>query len=137
MKSASVIAFDYRPSRWIAAAVFCLAALALAAIALSGMPPWAKLGLAVLACTCAALGWRAHRRTKRFRAAWLDAGHWRIAGREGEYNAELLHAVVRGSWIVLALRRSDGEQIRCVLAPDNSDAHTRRRLRVRLARSQP
>jgi toxin CptA len=136
MKSANAIAFDYRPSRWLAVAIFCVAALAVVSIVLSGMPWWVKVGACAAVGAFAALGLRAHGRPSRLRAAWLDAGHWRIAGPEGEHNAELLHAAVRGSWIVLSLRRSDGRNVRFVLAPDNSDADTRRRLRVRLARPQ-
>jgi len=137
MKSAGAIAFDYRPSRWLAAAILCIAALALVSIGLSGTPPWMTLAASSLAVACAVLGLRAQRYTQLLRVAWLDAGHWRIAVREGEeHNAELLHAVARGSWIVLVLRRTDGARVGIVLAPDNSDVDTRRRLRVRLARSR-
>jgi len=41
---------------------------------------------------------------------------------------------VRANWITLNLRRTDGARVTLVLAPDNSDADVRRRLRVRLAR---
>jgi hypothetical protein len=71
------------------------------------------------------------------RAAWHPAGHWRIVDADGrEHVAELQRATVRGEWIVLTLRRSDGKRVPLLLAPDVCDADTRRRLRVRLARGE-
>jgi toxin CptA len=135
MKSAPAIAFDYRPSRWLVLAVGAVALLALAAVALSGLDLWMKLVLGVVAGVYSIHAvWRFLRAPARH-VGWHEAGHWRISdAHDVEHVAELQHAVVRGGWIVLSLRRSDGERVRLVLAPDNCDADIRRRLRVRLAR---
>jgi toxin CptA len=135
MKSAPAIAFDYRPSRWLAVAVGGVAFLACVALALSGMPLWAKLAAASVACLCVAHSLRRFWLVPVRRVAWLEAGHWRIAEADGgEHVAELERAVVRGAWIILRLRRSARERLVLVLGPDNSEADLRRRLRVRLAR---
>ena len=46
MKSAPAIAFDYVPSRWLAAAIVAVALLALVAVAFTGVAAWARLALA-------------------------------------------------------------------------------------------
>jgi toxin CptA len=137
MKSAPAIAFDYVPSRWLAAAIAVMALLALFAVAFAGVGTWLKLALccAVVAYAAHAL-WR-HLGASTRRAAWHEAGHWRIALASGEERvAELRHAVVRGGWLVLTLRAGNGERVALILGPDNSDVDVRRRLRVRLARAR-
>jgi toxin CptA len=137
MKSAPAIAFDYVPSRWLAAATAAIALLALAAVAFAGVATWVKLALG-----CAVIGYAAHSLRRHFeastrRVAWHEAGHWRIALADGEGRAvELRHAVARGGWLVLTFRTGDGERVALILGPDNSDADVRRRLRVRLARAR-
>ena len=134
MKSAVAIGFDYRPSRWLTAAIIFVAALAFIAIQLSGLPPLIKLAGAILAagCTGFALGRYLHPLVRR--AVWQQAGHWRLADADGsEFTAELIRGTARGAWIVLNLRRSDGRHLALILGPDNCDADARRRLRVRLA----
>ena len=137
MKSAPAIAFDYRPSRWLAIAIVLVALLALIALALSGIDLWMKLVIGCVACIYAGYAlWRFLYAPAR-RVAWHAAGHWRVADIDGdEHVAELQHAVVRGDWIVLTLRHSNGERVPLVLAPDNCDVDIRRRLRVRLARAR-
>ena len=136
MKSAAAIAFDYRPSRWIAVAIVLVAALALFAVALSGITLASKLALAGAACAYAAWSLLRFLRVNIRRAAWHHGGHWRLAETDGsEHVAELEHGIVRGGWIVLRLRRADKRRETLVLGPDNSDADTRRLLRVRLARA--
>jgi len=135
MKSAGAIAFDYRPSRLVAAAIVAVLLLALGAIGLSGFGSWPALVLAVLAGAYAAFELRRFWRAPARRLAWQEAGHWRIADRDGhEHTAELRGAVVRGGFVALDLR-SEGRRVPIVLAPDNCDADLRRRLRVRLARA--
>ncbi len=136
MKSATAIAFDYRPSRLLAAAIIAVAALAVASVALSGMPLWLKLVAGTAACVYAGFVLRAFLRTGACRIAWLEAGHWRVQNAAGERTAELRGASVRGPWIVVRLCGNDRKTLAFVLAPDNSDADTRRRLRVRLIRPQ-
>jgi toxin CptA len=137
MKSAPAIAFDYVPSRWLAAAIVAVALLALAAVAFAGVATWVKLALG-----CAVVGYTAHSLRRHLgasmrRVAWHEAGHWRISPADGdERTAQLRHAVVRGGWLVLILRTGSGERVALILGPDNSEADVRRRLRVRLARAR-
>ncbi|MBU6199046.1 MAG: hypothetical protein KGP08_05295 [Xanthomonadaceae bacterium] len=134
MKSATAIGFDYRPSRRLLAAVIVMAALALAAGALSGAPAWVKTGVGVAAAVWSAIALGRFWRPPITRAVWQAGGHWRVAAADGrEFTAEIIRGVVRGAWIVLNLRRSDGRHLALILGPDNCDADTRRRLRVRLA----
>ena len=119
----------------MAAAIIAVMVLAITAVAMSGVPLWFKLVLACLACVYGAYALRAFLRATVRRAAWYEAGHWQVMDRDGiEHLADLHDGIVRGSWIVLRLRRSDGPAIAILLGPDNSDAELRRRLRVRLAR---
>jgi toxin CptA len=138
MKSAAAIAFDYQPSRWLIAAAVVMLTLALAAVTLSGFNATVRIALGLAAIAYAALALRRFARVQVMRAAWHEAGHWRVVDTSGvDHLADLSHAVVRGDWIVLNLRRSDGTRLPIVLAPDNSDNDLRRRLRVRLARGMP
>ena len=135
MKSATAIAFDYRPSRWIAAGAGIASVLAPAALVLSGMPLIAKVIVGTLACTYAAWSLRAFLRPPILRVTRHAAGHWRIADiNGGEHVAEFERGFARGGFIVLRLRRSNGRCVALVLGPDNSDREVRRRLRVQLAR---
>ncbi len=137
MKSAPAIAFDYAPSRWLAAAIVAVALLALAAVAFANVVTWAKLALACAVVVYAAHALQRHVSASTRRVAWHAAGHWRIALADGQERvAELQHAVVRGPWLVLTLRAGNGERVALMLGPDNSDADVRRRLRVRLARAR-
>jgi toxin CptA len=135
MKSAPAIVFDVSPSRWIAAAACLLALAGVIALVFSGLALWGKFLAAALACIYTGYELRAFLRNPVRRAAWYEAGHWRIADAQGaEHLAELQQGIARGPWIVLRLRRSDGARIAIILGPDNSDIDTRRRLRVRLGR---
>jgi len=137
MKSAPAIAFDYVPSRRLAAAIVMIALLAMLAVAFAGVATWVQLALACTLVAYAAHALRRHLRAATRRAAWHEAGHWRIALVDGEERvAELRHAVARAGWLVLTLRAGNGERVVLILGPDNSDADVRRRLRVRLARAR-
>ncbi|HSM99872.1 MAG TPA: protein YgfX [Rudaea sp.] len=135
MKSATAIAFDYRPSCWLVAAIALMAVLAVAAIALSGIPSWIRIFGAIAAVACAGFSLGRYLRPLVRRAAWQQGGHWHVADAGGrEFTAELIRGVARGAWIVLNLRRSDGRHLALILGPGNCTADTRRQLRVRLAR---
>ncbi len=137
MKSAPAIAFDYVPSRWLAAAIAVIALLALFAVAFAGVGTWVRLALACAVVAYVAHALARHLREPTRRAAWHEAGHWRIGMASGEERvAELRHAVVRAGWLVLTLRAGNGERVVLILGPDNSDTDVRRRLRVRLARAR-
>jgi len=137
MKSAPAIAFDYVPSRWLAAAIVAAALLALVSVVLTGVSTWLKLAIG-----CAVVGYTAHSLRRHLgasirRVAWHEAGHWKIAHGDGQERvAELQHAVARGGWLVLTLRTGNGDRVPLILGPDNCDADVRRRLRVRLARAR-
>jgi toxin CptA len=135
MKSARAIAFEYRPSRRLAAIIASVAVAATFAIALSAFDLLAKLALVFAALAYTGIVLRKFWNQLPLRVAWHDAGHWRVADTSGDHAAELVRSAVRGGWIVLNLRCFDGARIALVLAPDNSDADTHRRLRVRLAHS--
>lgn len=137
MKSATAVAFDYKPSRWLVAAVVLMCALAFVGVALSGMQRGVEIFSVAFAMVCAVFALGRLRRPLVRRIAWQQAGHWRVADADGrEFTAELIRGVVRGSWIVLNLRRSDGKDLALILGPDNCTADTRRQLRVRLARAE-
>ncbi|MBS0569364.1 MAG: hypothetical protein JSS28_02060 [Proteobacteria bacterium] len=135
MKSAVAIALDYRPSRWLLAAMAAALFLACMAIVLSGMPTWLKSVCIVFAGSCFGLAVGRFLHPLARRAVWQPAAHWRVTDTDGvEHVAEFAGSAVRGAWIVLRLRRSDGKRLVLVLGPDNCDAETRRQLRVRLMR---
>ena len=137
MKSAAAIAFEYAPSRRLAAAIVAMLLLAIVGVAASGIPLWSKVVLAGLACAYGAHSLRALLRAPTRRVAWCEAGHWRIADNDDtEHVADLQSGIVRGNWIVLRLRRSDSRPVAIILGPDNCDAELHRRLRVRLARTR-
>jgi len=130
MKSAPAIAFDYTPSRWLLAALGGVALLAVLAIVLSGIEPWLKWMICAVGGAYAADAMRRFLRPVVRRCAWYESGHWRVRDAGGQdHAASLLAASVRGNLVMLRLR-SD-----LLLLPDNCDADTRRRLRVRLARA--
>jgi len=135
MKSAPAIAFDYMPSRWLLTALIAVAGLALLAVALSGIPLWSKGVLAAVACIYAGRAFAGLRKAPIRRCAWYESGHWRVRDASGrELEASLRQASVRGGCIVLRLHSALARSSTLVLLPDNCDADTRRRLRVRLAR---
>ncbi|MGH8041554.1 MAG: protein YgfX [Rudaea sp.] len=137
MRSAPAIAFDYRPSRWLLAATLVITVLALVALAFSGVPVVVKMALGIFVCAQAGFGFVRFLRPPLQRVAWQPGGHWHVIDADGrEHVAELTRGTVRGAWIVLNLRRTDDRRITLILAPDNADVDTRRRLRVRLGREQ-
>ena len=137
MKSATAIGFDYRPSRWFAACGVGIWVFALLAIAASGLPAWSKLILAIVASVYAGWALRDFMRSRCRHLLWHAAGHWRVHDAGGqEHVAELRYASAHGGLIVLSFRAASFGRVSIVLLPDNSDADTRRRLRVRLARME-
>ncbi|SFN07191.1 hypothetical protein [Dokdonella immobilis] len=135
MKSAPAIAFDYTPSRLILAGVLACGALAALAVVLSGLGGFLKIPLVLLA-----LGYAGHA-AWRFadcpvvRMAHGEAG-WILVDRSGNEEAvELAHHIRRGVLLVLAFAAGTRRPRRFVLAPDNLDAETRRRLLLVLAAS--
>jgi toxin CptA len=138
MTSAPAIGFEYRPSHWLPRLLWSLAVLALLAIALCGLPWWLKLPLAVLAILLVFRAVRRHRASPVAAAGWSSEGGWSLRFADhSDVPASLTSFRVLGACILLRLRGApQGEQV-LLLAPDNSDADIRRRLRMRLATVQP
>ena len=137
MISAPAIGFEYRPSGWLPRLLWLLAVLAVLALALAGMSIGLKWLLALLV---AGLVWRAvrrHRLTTVAAAGWSAEGGWSLRFADGSDAPAMLASFrVLGAAILLRLRTAAGEQV-LLLAPDNSDADIRRRLRMRLAMAPP
>ena len=137
MKSVPAIAFDYRPSRWLAAGVVAIALIALVAIVACGLNVWIRLALFVGVGAYAAWSLRGFLQPRFDHVTWHSAGHWRLRDAAGqEHVAELVRATVLGALIVLILRIGAQRKIPLLLLPDNCDGDTQRRLRVRLTRAQ-
>lgn len=137
MTSAPGIGFEYRPSRWLPRLLSSLAVVTLLAIATCGLPWWLKLPLAVLALLLVLRAVRRHRASPVTAAGCSGEGDWRLRFADHtDVPASLASFRVLGACILLRLRTAaPGEQV-LLLAPDNSDADIRRRLRMRLATIQ-
>lgn len=138
MTSAPAIGFEYRPSPWLRRVLVLAAALALLAVALSALSVWLQLLLAMLVVLAT---WQARRRLAACPvvAAGWSAGHaWTLRLRDhADVPATLASFRVLGAFVLLRLHTAErGVQV-LLLAPDNSDADIRRRLRMRLATLQP
>lgn len=137
MTSAPAIGFEYRPSRSLRRVLIVICLLAMGAIVLCGVAPWLKGLLLVMSVlltlraitrlsdpATAAVGWSGH-------SGWT----LRLRDRT-DVPATLVSFRVMASFVLLRLRTDEhGVQV-VLLAPDNSDADIRRRLRMRLATMQ-
>ncbi|NCT68447.1 MAG: hypothetical protein GXC76_12530 [Rhodanobacteraceae bacterium] len=134
MKSAPTIEFDYRPSRRVGALAAVVAATAALAPWLTGLP-WSLCAvLSLLAVVLGAVALHRFRHPPFRRIARRDAG-WLLVDAAGDEHAAELKAHARlGALITLDLRLERGPRFRALLAPDNLDADTRRRLVLVLAR---
>ena len=137
MTSAPAIGFEYRPSRWLPRLLWLLAVLALLATASCGLPLGLKLAMATLLVALVFRAVRRHRTSRVAAAGWGGEGGWSLhLADHGDIPAKLASFRVLGDCILLRLRTTSlGEQA-LLLAPDNSDADIRRRLRMRLATVQ-
>ncbi|TAL93722.1 MAG: hypothetical protein EPN69_06920 [Rhodanobacter sp.] len=138
MTSAPAIGFDYMPSRWLQRAMLLVAGLAVLAVISCALPLWIRLALtiAVLLAT-----WRTHRQwvaSAVMAAGWGMELDWTLHMADHEdVPAELLSFRVLGPFVLLRLRTVGRGVHALLLAPDNSDADIRRRLRMRLATVTP
>jgi hypothetical protein len=136
MKSAPSIAFDYTPSRWIAAAASVVVFVAVVSPWLSGVS-W-RLGV-VLSLAALIGGLVAVKRfsTTDVRRIAYQASGWKLVDAAGaEHSAELLSHALFGKWVALDFRSASRRRSRALLGPDNADAETRRRLILLLARAE-
>lgn len=136
MKSVPTIAFDYRASHRIAAAlvlVFCAAAIA----------PWLSAlpaaGGAVVSAAVVALGARSLHALLHpgFRRIAYRASGWTLVDVARTEHEALLESHARvGALIALHFRHGPRARFHALLAPDNLDAETRRRLILLLSRAE-
>lgn len=134
MKSAPAIAFDLRPSRRVGAAACALVALAMLAPWLTRLPAEAAGALSLGAFALGASSLRRHLRPPFRRAAWRESGWVLLDGDSREHAAELVSEARLGALLALGFRHGPRARFRFLLAPDNLDADTRRRLILLLAR---
>lgn len=131
MTSAPAIGFEYRPSRQLAWLRRGVVVLAVAAVLSCGLSGWLKLLLVTLVVLVQLVPWR-RREIRPVAAGWSADGGWTLRLSDGrDESVALRGSRVFGGCVMLKLageRRSHG----LWLFPDNSDADTRRRLRMRL-----
>jgi toxin CptA len=133
MTSAPAIGFEYRHSRRAQRLLVAVTALTLLALVLSGFSGWFRLALSLGAI--AACG-RALRRLRLpvVAVGWSGRSGWSLHGRDGaDEPATLLSHKVMRTAILLRLASHRHGKLTLWLMPDNTDADTRRRLRMRLA----
>ena len=136
MKSAPGIAFDYRPSRRIAAIAAVIALLALIAILKSGLGLSIMIILIVVLPIYALIALRRFLNPPFVRVA-RDATGWQLVSRDGDSTVTTLRSHVRlGPLLVLDFPVPGQRRFHCVLASDVIDDELRRRLLLVLA-SEP
>jgi toxin CptA len=133
--SVPTITFDYRPSSLLLSGLFLLTGLVLLAICDCAAVLPIKAVLAISALIYAAHTTRRLTRAPWTHMTWHSQGHWRLHGEGDDMQAaELMLATRIGGLLVLRFRLRGQRRFDAILLPDNLDADTRRRLRVRLAR---
>jgi toxin CptA len=138
MTSAPAIGFEYRPSRWLGRLLFLVSALSTLALWSSAAPWPAKLVITV------AIGLALWRTLVRWSGApvraagWGRDGSWSLRMRDGQDTAATLASfrVIGEQAVWLRLSLGGRSHTTLLLAPDNSDADIRRRLRMRLAQME-
>ena len=138
MTSAPAIGFEYRPSRLLRRVLLVVAFLAVLAVVLCALAPWLKL-LLVAGVWLAA--WHSLHKvagSSVAAAGWSADDNWTLHLADHEdVPATLASFRVLGAVVLLRLRTAEQGMQVLLLAPDNSDADIRRRLRMRLATVQP
>ena len=134
MTSAPAIGFEYAPSRRWGRACAGMTLLAMAAGWLSGLPWWGALALTIALAAALPATWRGGRRAPVRSAGWAADGGWTLRdARCADTPATLLSSRALGDCLWLRLQPASGRPVDLLLAPDNSEADLRRRLRMRLA----
>ena len=138
MTSAPAIGFDYSPSRLLQRALLLVAVLAASALMFCALPLWLRV---LLVLVVGLLTWDARRRLAApmvVAAGWSGESDWTLRMADNEdVAANLASFRVLGTFVLLRLRAVGHRTCVLLLAPDNSDADIRRRLRMRLATMQP
>lgn len=135
MTSAPAIGFECRPSRWLVRLLSLVSLLAVIAIWLSGVPWGARLLMTLLVAFALRQTWLRLSSAPVDAAGWGRDGSWTLRMRAGDdVTAELAGFRVVGATAVWLRWSLPGRRaVSVLLAPDNSDADIRRRLRMRLA----
>jgi hypothetical protein len=136
MKSVPAIAFDYRPSVQVGATALSVAAVAVVAPWLTGLPVALRALASLFALLVAGRSLRHHAHPGFRRIAWRASG-WTLVRADGhEQAAELRRHARFGTWLLLLdFRHGPRAHFRAVIAPDNLDADTHRRLILLLRRA--
>ncbi|MGB3461010.1 MAG: protein YgfX [Rhodanobacter lindaniclasticus] len=138
MTSAPAIGFDYSPSRLLPRCLLLVATLAAIAVLVSALPAWLR---AVTVVALALATWQACHRLRSTvvaAAGWSAESGWTLHTVDGEdHPASLASFRVLGDLVWLRMHSAQQGISVLLLAPDNSDADIRRRLRMRLATLQP
>ncbi len=138
MTSAPPIGFEYRASRLLMLALLAVAALAIVAVYLSALPGFARIILTVLVAAVSGSSFGRLLRPRVRSVLWQADGsvylHLNDMLHEParESAAELAASQITGPLIILKLRWLQHGRATLWLLPDNLDADTRRRLRVRI-----
>lgn len=136
MKSAPELAFDYRPSRRVGAAALLICVAAVLAPWATSLPPVLRTALSLAALVVGSLAVRRLMNPRFRRIAWRESG-WTLVDAAGGEHAALLESHARlGGLATLGFRFGPRSRFRALLAPDNLDAQTRRRLVLLLARGE-
>ncbi|WP_266181638.1 hypothetical protein [Dyella humicola] len=134
MTSAPAIGFEYSPSRWLPRLLAGMSMLALLAILLAAVPFWLKYPLALMPVLAARYAALRFKRSPVRGAGWSRDGSWTLRFASGDdLPASLGSFRVIADVIWLRLTLAGGGSVVLLLAPDNTDADIRRRLRMRLA----
>jgi len=121
---------DWRPSRWLLAALLLMALAAPLAVLASGVP---RLAAWPLALAAAGQGlWLARREARRPRRSLLFTADGRLLVDEAEAHAVDLQW--RGPLAFLAWQDADGRRARLAWWPDTLPARWRRELRLAASR---
>ncbi|HEY8683217.1 MAG TPA: protein YgfX [Rhodanobacter sp.] len=138
MTSAPAIGFEYRPSRVLRRLLLVVAAFVVLAVALCAFEPWLKLLLAAAVSLATWQSVRGMAASPVAAAGWSADSDWTLRLTDyADVPATLASFRVLGGFVLLRLQTAErGVQV-LLLAPDNSDADIRRRLRMRLAAVQP
>jgi toxin CptA len=132
------IAFRYRASPVLSVALVVVGILAIIAVSISGVPVWLRSILVVLVAAFGGVSLGRQLRPRIASVAWRGDGTIELGLNDTPLDnrrdvlAELHGGRVLGPLIVLSLRWPPRERAALWLLPDNLDADTRRRLRMRL-----
>ncbi len=133
MTSAPAIGFEYAPSRAMEWALAGTASLAGMAVWLSAMPWWGCLVASFALVAALILKCRRWRQAPVGGAVWASDGSWVLREASSEATATLLSFRDLAGCLWLRFETASRGPVSLLLAPDNSGADLRRRLRMRLA----